>query len=76
MLFFIFSYYFLFFYLKGACCGLLAGVIVVGGLTVGSQLSADHGLIISEKLPVDISGCLARNFTIAENISSLSHVMK
>jgi hypothetical protein len=48
---------------QGVTAGLIAGVALVGGMTVGSQVASESGQTLFKTLPTSIEGC--DNATIA-----------
>ncbi|XP_059478941.1 sodium-coupled monocarboxylate transporter 1-like [Neocloeon triangulifer] len=49
----------------GVGTGLVAGVVLVGGMTVGSQIAAESGQVLFTPLPTSIEGCDNSTFTSA-----------
>lgn len=41
----------------GVGAGLVAGVALVGGMTVGSQIAAESGQVLYTPLPTSVDGC-------------------
>ncbi|XP_034239111.1 sodium-coupled monocarboxylate transporter 2-like [Thrips palmi] len=48
----------------GATVGLLAGIGVVGWMTIGAQWATDAGQIVNPVLPLSTDGCAAMNLTV------------
>ena len=55
---------------KGALFGALAGAIMSGWISFGSQIASAKGLVVPEKLPVSVSDCPLEIMPTSNNFTS------